>query len=80
MTAKPFYGSIAILYRRQVKLNFCFMKVVEQKLDVSPKFLLTLCFLLQISGKLFQLSFRDRKIPFNVHGVAFYRKKVAAIF
>ncbi|XP_012090522.1 ATP-dependent DNA helicase SRS2-like protein At4g25120 isoform X2 [Jatropha curcas] len=44
--AKPSYGSIAILYRRQV------------------------------SGKVFQVAFRDRKIPFNVHGVAFYRKKV----
>lgn len=30
----------------------------------------------QISGKPFQSSFRDRKIPFNIHGVAFYRKKV----
>ncbi|KAG0448336.1 hypothetical protein HPP92_027861, partial [Vanilla planifolia] len=30
----------------------------------------------QISGRAFQVSFRDRKIPFNVHGVAFYRKKV----
>ncbi|KAL6862165.1 hypothetical protein ACP4OV_016814 [Aristida adscensionis] len=30
----------------------------------------------QITGKTFQVSFRNRKIPFNVHGVAFYRKKV----
>ncbi|KAJ1405099.1 UvrD-like helicase, ATP-binding domain [Sesbania bispinosa] len=30
----------------------------------------------QISGKAFQIAFRDRKIPFNIHGVAFYRKKV----
>ncbi|KAH9321467.1 hypothetical protein KI387_016106, partial [Taxus chinensis] len=30
----------------------------------------------QVSGKLFQSSLRARKIPFNVHGVAFYRKKV----
>ncbi|XP_043723434.1 ATP-dependent DNA helicase SRS2-like protein At4g25120 isoform X2 [Telopea speciosissima] len=44
--AKCSFGSIAILYRRQV------------------------------SGKLFQTAFRYRKIPFNVHGVAFYRKKV----
>ncbi|CAK7336918.1 unnamed protein product [Dovyalis caffra] len=44
--SKPSYGSIAILYRRQV------------------------------SGRVFQLAFRERKIPFNVHGVAFYRKKV----
>ncbi|XP_020095441.1 ATP-dependent DNA helicase SRS2-like protein At4g25120 isoform X2 [Ananas comosus] len=30
----------------------------------------------QMSGKAFQTAFRNRKIPFNVHGVAFYRKKV----
>ncbi|KXG36276.2 hypothetical protein SORBI_3002G310300 [Sorghum bicolor] len=30
----------------------------------------------QVTGKAFQVSFRNRKIPFNVHGVAFYRKKV----
>ncbi|CAM6107427.1 unnamed protein product [Calypogeia fissa] len=30
----------------------------------------------QVTGKLFQAAFRTRKIPFNVHGVAFYRKKV----
>jgi len=30
----------------------------------------------QVTGRLFQSAFRARKIPFNVHGVAFYRKKV----
>ncbi|PIA50372.1 hypothetical protein AQUCO_01300842v1 [Aquilegia coerulea] len=30
----------------------------------------------QVSGKVFQTAFRNRKIPFNVHGVAFYRKKI----
>ncbi|KAG6544381.1 hypothetical protein Mapa_014215 [Marchantia paleacea] len=30
----------------------------------------------QATGKLFQSTFRSRKIPFNVHGVAFYRKKI----
>lgn len=29
-----------------------------------------------MTGKMFQAAFRSRKIPFNVHGVAFYRKKV----
>lgn len=29
-----------------------------------------------MSGKVFQAAFRDRKIPFNIHGVPFYRKKV----
>ncbi|XP_078437664.1 P-loop containing nucleoside triphosphate hydrolases superfamily protein [Wolffia australiana] len=30
----------------------------------------------QVTGRLFQMKFRERKIPFNNHGVAFYRKKV----
>ncbi|KAG6649008.1 hypothetical protein CIPAW_07G183200 [Carya illinoinensis] len=30
----------------------------------------------KVSGKVFQMAFRERKIPFNIHGVAFYRKKV----
>ncbi|KAM1020490.1 hypothetical protein ACFX14_041755 [Malus domestica] len=30
----------------------------------------------QVSGKVFQTALRERKIPFNVHGVAVYRKKV----
>ncbi|XP_051121237.1 ATP-dependent DNA helicase SRS2-like protein At4g25120 [Andrographis paniculata] len=30
----------------------------------------------QATGKIFQTAFRNRKIPFNIHGVAFYRKKV----
>ncbi|KAK8983852.1 hypothetical protein V6N11_009635 [Hibiscus sabdariffa] len=30
----------------------------------------------QVSGKVFQTTLRNRKIPFNLHGVAFYRKKV----
>ncbi|PQM39468.1 ATP-dependent DNA helicase SRS2-like protein [Prunus yedoensis var. nudiflora] len=30
----------------------------------------------QVSGKVFQTALRERKIPFNIHGVAVYRKKV----
>ncbi|GAB2272776.1 hypothetical protein Dimus_007595 [Dionaea muscipula] len=30
----------------------------------------------QVTGKVFQAAFRSRRIPFNVHGVSFYRKKV----
>ncbi|XP_024395416.1 ATP-dependent DNA helicase SRS2-like protein At4g25120 isoform X5 [Physcomitrium patens] len=30
----------------------------------------------QVTGRMFQSAFRSRKIPFNVHGVAFYRKKI----
>ncbi|PON60028.1 DNA helicase [Parasponia andersonii] len=33
----------------------------------------------QVSGKVFQAAFRERKIPFNMHGVAFYRKKVVRV-
>ncbi|CAI7889323.1 unnamed protein product, partial [Closterium sp. NIES-53] len=29
----------------------------------------------QVTGRAFQAAMRERKIPFNVHGVAFYRKK-----
>ncbi|KAL6581366.1 hypothetical protein OROMI_007289 [Orobanche minor] len=29
--------------------------------------------------EIFQTAFRDRKIPFNIHGVAFYRKKLLCI-
>ncbi|CAI5496208.1 unnamed protein product, partial [Closterium sp. Naga37s-1] len=29
----------------------------------------------QVTGRPFQAAMRERKIPFNVHGVAFYRKK-----
>ncbi|KAM2721805.1 hypothetical protein EV2_042828 [Malus domestica] len=32
----------------------------------------------QVSGKVFQTALRERKIPFNVHGVAVYRKKVVS--
>ncbi|KAI5076072.1 hypothetical protein GOP47_0008137 [Adiantum capillus-veneris] len=30
----------------------------------------------QVTGRIFQTALRSRKIPFNIHGVAFYRKKV----
>ncbi|XP_039010048.1 ATP-dependent DNA helicase SRS2-like protein At4g25120 isoform X2 [Hibiscus syriacus] len=30
----------------------------------------------QVSGKVFQTTLRNRKVPFNLHGVAFYRKKI----
>lgn len=45
---------------------------------ISTQFKLTVPFaILKVSGKIFQAAFRDRKIPFNIHGVAFYRKKVS---
>ncbi|MCO5600450.1 hypothetical protein L7F22_054563 [Adiantum nelumboides] len=30
----------------------------------------------KVTGKIFQTALRSRKIPFNIHGVAFYRKKI----
>lgn len=44
-------------------------------------FCLLMCYqIMQVSGKAFQACLRDRKIPFNIHGVAFYRKKVVFLF
>ncbi|KAE9465046.1 hypothetical protein C3L33_03031, partial [Rhododendron williamsianum] len=64
-SAKCTFGNVAVLYRRQVKHTF--------------HLILTSSSVPQVSGKVFQTAFRDRKIPFNIHGVAFYRKKVADI-
>jgi hypothetical protein len=71
------YGNIAILYRRQVKLTA--HSIIFH--DTNIRYLLTNCglIMLQVSGKVFQMAFRERKVPFNIHGVAFYRKKVANI-
>ncbi|GAB2235527.1 hypothetical protein Drorol1_Dr00025952 [Drosera rotundifolia] len=40
---------------------------------------ITILYRRQVSGKVFQAAFRSRKISFNVHGVAFYRKKVIKV-
>nr|GMD02172.1 ATP-dependent DNA helicase SRS2-like protein At4g25120 [Ipomoea batatas]GME18267.1 ATP-dependent DNA helicase SRS2-like protein At4g25120 [Ipomoea batatas] len=50
----------------QHNLRRCWSKHVLTDNSSGPK----------VSGKIFQVAFRDRKIPFNIHGVAFYRKKV----
>ncbi|KAI4351194.1 hypothetical protein L6164_005573 [Bauhinia variegata] len=58
--------------------------VVDKILEISSNYSASNCsygniailYRRQISGKAFQLAFRERKIPFNIHGVAFYRKKV----
>ncbi|KAK7268670.1 hypothetical protein RIF29_21376 [Crotalaria pallida] len=58
--------------------------VVDKILEISSSYSAADCsygniailYRRQISGKAFQMAFRDRKIPFNIHGVAFYRKKV----
>ncbi|WVY99256.1 hypothetical protein V8G54_031407, partial [Vigna mungo] len=56
--------------------------VVDKILEMSSDLQQITCFCnvailyrRQVSGKAFQMAFRDRKIPFNIHGVAFYRKK-----
>ncbi|KAL2900752.1 hypothetical protein RDABS01_025834 [Bienertia sinuspersici] len=55
-------------------------KVLETVLNSSEKKSsfgdIAILYRRQVSGRIFQENFRDRKIPFNVHGVAFYRKKV----
>lgn len=75
------YGNIAVLYRRQVMfldINYYNFNFVQKHftLYLTKWCLLLPFFPFQISGKAFQMAFRDRKIPFNIHGVAFYRKKV----
>lgn len=58
--------------------------VVDKILEITSDSLVDKCsfndiailYRRQVSGKAFQMSFRNRKIPFNVHGVAFYRKKI----
>lgn len=72
------FGSIAILYRRQVKLFIHDSQCLYMSLKLLFRYLFI--FILQASGKLFQKVFRNRKIPFNIHGVAFYRKKVCYLF
>ncbi|CAL0316752.1 unnamed protein product [Lupinus luteus] len=58
--------------------------IVDKILEISSNYAAAECsygniailYRRQVSGKAFQMAFRDRKIPFNIHGVAFYRKKV----
>lgn len=72
------YGNIAILYRRRV-MFLDTITIMTMYKSIAP-YLYWMVFAsssrLQVSGKAFQMAFRDRKIPFNIHGVAFYRKKV----
>ncbi|EFJ30134.1 hypothetical protein SELMODRAFT_409804 [Selaginella moellendorffii] len=45
--------------------------------DIKPVFAnFAILYRRQVTGKIFQSAFRSRKIPFNMHGVAVYRKKV----
>ncbi|OVA14954.1 DNA helicase [Macleaya cordata] len=72
-------------YKEDAQCAFVVDKILEIRSDTSDaKFSfgnVAVLYRRQISGKVFQTAFRNRKIPFNVHGVAFYRKKVVkAIF
>ncbi|EFJ06051.1 hypothetical protein SELMODRAFT_431024 [Selaginella moellendorffii] len=45
--------------------------------DIKPVFAnFAILYRQQVTGKIFQSAFRSRKIPFNMHGVAVYCKKV----
>ncbi|CAI0417368.1 unnamed protein product, partial [Linum tenue] len=64
----------------EAQCNFVVDKIVETVSEATsdkPSYgNIAILYRRQVSGKPFQITFRDRKIPFNVHGVAFYRKKV----
>ncbi|CAI0449702.1 unnamed protein product, partial [Linum tenue] len=64
----------------EAQCNFVVDKIVETVSEATsdkPSYgNIAILYRRQVSGKPFQIAFRDRKIPFNVHGVAFYRKKV----
>ncbi|XP_028553260.1 ATP-dependent DNA helicase SRS2-like protein At4g25120 isoform X2 [Dendrobium catenatum] len=67
-------------HNEEAQCSFVLDKILEITSDgsTSKKSLgnIAVLYRRQISGRAFQISFRSRKIPFNVHGVAFYRKKV----
>uniref|UniRef100_A0A7N0UHR9 DNA 3'-5' helicase n=1 Tax=Kalanchoe fedtschenkoi TaxID=63787 RepID=A0A7N0UHR9_KALFE len=67
-------------YNESAQCAFVIDKIVEITSDGSTAKCshgnIAVLYRRQVSGKLFQSSFRERRIPFNAHGVAFYRKKV----
>ncbi|CAA3017265.1 ATP-dependent DNA helicase SRS2 At4g25120 [Olea europaea subsp. europaea] len=72
--------SIKECYNEDAQCAFVVDKILEITSDVSSSKCsynnIAILYRRQVSGKIFQTAFRDRKIPFNNHGVAFYRKKV----
>ncbi|GLU20859.1 hypothetical protein SLE2022_370370 [Rubroshorea leprosula] len=77
------HGSKIILkecYKEDAQCAYVIDKILENATDgtvaSSSYGNIAILYRRQVSGKLFQTSFRHRKIPFNVHSVAFYRKKV----
>ncbi|CAM8908704.1 unnamed protein product [Rhodiola kirilowii] len=67
-------------YNESAQCAFVIDKIVEITSDGSTSKCshgnIAVLYRRQVSGKAFQLAFRERKIPFNTHGVAFYRKKI----
>ncbi|KAK6926254.1 UvrD-like helicase, ATP-binding domain [Dillenia turbinata] len=67
-------------HNEDAQCAFVVDKILEMTSDNSPSKCsfgnIAILYRRQVSGKAFQIAFRERKIPFNVHGVAFYRKKV----
>ncbi|CAH8304237.1 unnamed protein product [Eruca vesicaria subsp. sativa] len=67
-------------HNEEAQCAFVIDKIIEMTNDASMPCCshgdIAILYRRQVSGKVFQNAFRQRKIPFNVHGVAFYRKKV----
>ncbi|CAE6178057.1 unnamed protein product [Arabidopsis arenosa] len=81
----PNYKEITVkeCHNEEAQCAFVIDKIIEITNDGSTPCCshgdIAILYRRQVSGKVFQNSFRQRKIPFNVHGVAFYRKKVVQI-
>ncbi|KAL0738941.1 hypothetical protein Bca4012_015151 [Brassica carinata] len=78
----PNYKEITVkeCHNEEAQCAFVIDKIIEITNDGSTPCCshgdIAILYRRQVSGKVFQNAFRQRKIPFNVHGVAFYRKKV----
>ncbi|KAF2530601.1 hypothetical protein F2Q70_00033038 [Brassica cretica] len=81
----PNYKEITVkeCHNEEAQCAFVIDKIIEITNDGSTPCCshgdIAILYRRQVSGKVFQNAFRQRKIPFNVHGVAFYRKKVVRI-
>ncbi|KAJ7949659.1 ATP-dependent DNA helicase SRS2-like protein [Quillaja saponaria] len=67
-------------HNEEAQCAFVVDKILEMasngSADNCPYSNIAVLFRRQVSGRAFQIAFRERKIPFNIHGIAFYRKKV----
>ncbi|KAK2662040.1 hypothetical protein Ddye_000614 [Dipteronia dyeriana] len=77
------YGSKIIVkecHNEEAQCSFVVDKILENSFNGSADKCsygsTAILYRRQLSGKVFQTAFRERRIPFNIHGVAFYRKKV----